>query len=106
MRDLAYTGEDYLVSVSEDNTMKIWTTSEKNKAILTVREHMGPIFTCVSHGGMLFTGGMEGIIRAWNIELDKGLPTCKAQGEWNNSTEGRYDPIWQLAFSSNEVLVP
>jgi WD40 repeat protein len=54
-------GKQYLVSVSEDSTMKIWNIEkvrEKIDCITTIREHSGPIFTAVEGEGYLFTGGM------------------------------------------------
>lgn len=34
----------------------------------TIREHSGPIFTLAQGANRIFSGGMEGIIRAWNFE--------------------------------------
>lgn len=51
MRDLCFLNDkQYLASVSEDSTMKIWNIEkarEKIDCIATIREHSGPIFTVV-----------------------------------------------------------
>ena len=42
--------QNYLASVSEDSTMKIWNVerpNEKVDCVATIREHAGPIFTAV-----------------------------------------------------------
>lgn len=96
--------QQYLVSVSEDSTMKIWNVEkpqEKIDCLTTVREHAGPIFTAVEGEGCLFTGGMEGIVRCWNFprKLAPGQPHKKyLQGSWNNSEDQKLEPIWQLLY--------
>jgi len=52
-----------------------------------VREHAGPIFTAVEGDGLLFTGGMEGIVRCWNFPrkvIGQAARKCMI-GHWNNS---------------------
>jgi len=64
-----------IVSASEDSTLKVWEVKknsfnkiEKAECIETIRDHTGPIFTCVEGDGYVFTGGMEGVIRAYNFK--------------------------------------
>lgn len=92
MRDLCFLNDkQYLVSVSEDSTMKIWNIEkarEKIDCITTIREHSGPIFTAVEGEGYLFTGGMEGIIRCWNFprKMNGGQNQKKYLcGSWTNN---------------------
>lgn len=51
VRDLCFLPDKhFLVSVSEDSTMKVWTTEklgERVDCVATIREHAGPIFTAV-----------------------------------------------------------
>lgn len=71
--------------------MKIWNTEkihERVDCVATIREHAGPIFTAVEGEGFLFTGGMEGIIRAWNFPKKVTQNTKRLQvGQWNNSED-------------------
>jgi WD40 repeat protein len=51
VRDLCFLPDkQFLVSVSEDSTMKVWSTEklgERVDCVATIREHAGPIFTAV-----------------------------------------------------------
>ncbi len=84
--------KQFLVSVSEDSTMKIWNVekpTERVDCLATVREHAGPIFTAVEGEGYLFTGGMEGVIRAWSFPRKINSQNAKKfqVGQWNNSED-------------------
>ena len=91
VRDVCFLADrHYLISVSEDATMKVWDSSrprDKITCLATLREHSGPIFTAVEAEGHVRTGGMEGVIRCWNFPGKSGpFKKCLA-GQWNNSEE-------------------
>ena len=68
----------------------------------TIREHAGPIFTMSQGEGFLFSGGMEGIIRAWdfsNVHEKKDVGRKNLVGSWNNTCDDKLEPIWQLLYS-------
>lgn len=71
--------------------MKVWSTEklgERVDCVATIREHAGPIFTAVEGEGLLFTGGMEGVVRGWSFPRKLGQGARKLQvGQWNNSEE-------------------
>lgn len=71
VRDLLFLpAQDILVSVSEDCTMKLWSIKnlQDMSCMGTIREHSGPIFTLAHGSHRVFSGGMEGIVRAWNFQ--------------------------------------
>lgn len=94
VRDVCFlTDKNYLVTVSEDSTMKIWNTEkakDKIDCLATVREHAGPVFTAVEGDGHLFTGGMEGVIRCWNFPRQINMGQSHKNflnSSWNNSED-------------------
>lgn len=62
-----------MVSVSEDCLMKVWDINDFGGSNVlpysTIRSHTGPIFTITGSDELVFTGGMEGAIRAWSIPI-------------------------------------
>ena len=104
VRDVSFvSGKDLLVSVSEDCTMKVWDFKDKESNCLgTIREHGGPIFTLANSEKHLFSGGMEGIIRAWDfssVQEKKDVGRKNLAGAWNNTEDDKLEPIWQLLHS-------
>lgn len=89
--------------------MKIWNIerpNEKVDCVATIRQHAGPIFTAVEGQGYLFTGGMEGIVRCWDLprRIVPGQAYKKLlAGSWNNSEDQKLQPIWQLLYYGDRV---
>ena len=80
--------------------MKIWDTNDlagqnPNPApYLTIRTHTGPIFTASGSDEMLFTGGMEGVIRAWTISGKSEMDASRClKGSWENAEEDKLEPV-------------
>ena len=69
--------EQTLATVSEDCMIKLWNLAEfeqKNsetrgniEPYLTLRGHTGPLFAGECKGDILFTGGLEGVVKVWQI---------------------------------------
>lgn len=66
-----------MATVSEDCMIKLWHLGEFEQKssetrgniepYITLRGHTAPIFACASKGDILFTGGLEGVVKVWNI---------------------------------------
>lgn len=81
-----------MVSVSEDCLVKVWNTKDFGGTNITsystIRSHAGSIFTITGHDELLFTGGIEGIIRAWTIPQKADSDTSKyLKGSWSNGNK-------------------
>jgi WD40 repeat protein len=69
--------EQTLATVSEDCMIKLWHLPEfeqKNsetrgniEPFMTLRGHTGPLFAASGRGDILFTGGLEGVVKVWQI---------------------------------------
>uniref|UniRef100_A0A8C8DB84 Striatin-3 n=1 Tax=Oncorhynchus tshawytscha TaxID=74940 RepID=A0A8C8DB84_ONCTS len=104
--------EPVLVTVSEDNTLKLWnlqkTVPAKKSAsfdvepIYTFRAHVGPVLSLAmtSSGQQCYSGGIDHTIQCWNIPssnvdpYDTYDPSVLA-GTWLGHT----DAVWGLAYS-------
>ncbi|XP_064881855.1 striatin-3-like isoform X2 [Oncorhynchus nerka] len=104
--------EPVLVTVSEDNTLKLWnlqkTVPAKKSAsfdvepIYTFRAHVGPVLSLAmtSSGEQCYSGGIDHTIQCWNIPssnvdpYDTYDPSVLA-GTWLGHT----DSVWGLAYS-------
>uniref|UniRef100_A0A673X4G0 Striatin-3 n=1 Tax=Salmo trutta TaxID=8032 RepID=A0A673X4G0_SALTR len=104
--------EPVLVTVSEDNTLKLWnlqkTVPAKKSAsfdvepIYTFRAHVGPVLSLAmsSSGEQCYSGGIDHTIQWWNIPssnvdpYDTYDPSVLA-GTWLGHT----DAVWGLAYS-------
>uniref|UniRef100_A0A8C5HT54 Striatin N-terminal domain-containing protein n=1 Tax=Gouania willdenowi TaxID=441366 RepID=A0A8C5HT54_GOUWI len=104
--------EPCLVTVSEDNTLKLWnltkTVPAKKSAsfdvepVYTFRAHEGVVLSLAmtSSGEQCFSGGIDSTIQWWNIPnsnvdpYDTYDPTVLA-GSW----AGHTDAVWGLAYS-------
>ena len=51
-----------LFSSGEDATLKIW---KMDKLLVTIRQHLGPVYALTSSEDFVFTGGAEGVLRMW-----------------------------------------
>jgi len=66
-----------LATVSEDCMIKLWnltdleqrwTESKGNvEPYLTLRGHTGPLFCSSGRSDLLFTAGLEGVVKMWQI---------------------------------------
>nr|XP_040026095.1 striatin-3 [Gasterosteus aculeatus aculeatus] len=104
--------EPCLVTVSEDQTLKLWnltkTVPAKKSAsfdvepVYTFRAHVGPVLSLAmtSSGEQCFSGGIDSTIQWWNIPssnvdpYDTYEPSVLA-GSWLGHT----DAVWGLAYS-------
>ncbi|XP_056151255.1 striatin-3 [Lampris incognitus] len=104
--------EPCLLTVSEDNTLKLWnltkTVPAKKSAsfdvepIYTFRAHIGPVLSLAmsSSGEQCYSGGIDSTIQWWNIPssnvdpYDTYDPSVLA-GTWTGHT----DAVWGLAYS-------
>lgn len=100
-----------MVSVSQDCLMKVWNTKEFGGSDLTssatIRSHAGSIFTITGNDDLLFTGGIEGVIRAWTIPHKADSNANKyLKGSWvNGNKDETMEPIWQLLYDNNNVIL-
>jgi len=122
-RDLIFTtDENYLASVSEDCLLKIWKvmdlqslqSSENLQPYFTFRGHTGALFTLSSghykkgstDAELIYTGGLEGVIRIWGIPNYSLEPYAKTNGK--NFCIGVWashkDVIWQLIHHPTDVI--
>ncbi|XP_068456202.1 striatin-3 isoform X2 [Clinocottus analis] len=104
--------EPCLVTVSEDQTLKLWnltkTVPAKKSAsfdvepVYTFRAHVGPVLSLAmtSSGEQCFSGGIDSTVQWWNIPsssvdpYDSYEPSVLA-GSWSGHT----DAVWGLAYS-------
>ncbi|XP_035465942.1 striatin-3 [Scophthalmus maximus] len=104
--------EPCLVTVSEDQTLKLWnltkTVPAKKSAsfdvepVYTFRAHVGPVLSLAMtpSGEQCFSGGIDSTIQWWNIPssnvdpYDTYDPSVLA-GSW----AGHTDAVWGLAYS-------
>jgi hypothetical protein len=121
-RNLIFTTDcNYLASVSEDCLLKIWKTSNilnsefgaPIEPYFTFRGHTGPLFTLsASHyrkgntdAELIYTAGLEGVIRVWGIPNYEIDPYSKTNGK--NYCIGVWashkDVIWQLVHHPTDV---
>lgn len=109
-----------LATASEDCQIKLWNvkniqkdyqnTNQFLESFATLRGHTGPIFTITGPnisdnaktGRLIFTGGSEGVIRAWNMPLlqkDEQYPMTNGKsfcvGIWSDNIA---EPVWQLQY--------
>ena len=67
--------EKVLATVSEDCMIKLWSLPELDskwtetkgnpEPYLTLRGHTGPLFCAAGRGDVLFTGGLEAVVKMW-----------------------------------------
>ena len=88
---------DTMASISEDCTVKLWSlknldqvygeTEGNPEPYITLRGHTGPLFAVAgphpTHKRLMFTAGMEGVIRVWN------LPAFNEVNEYGNTFDGK-----------------
>jgi len=105
--------EQTLATVSEDCMIKLWHFADfeqKNsetrgniEPYLTLRGHTGPLFAASCRGDVLFTGGLEGIVKVWQI------PPVHQVNQYGDTFEGNNynltdlilpetDCVWDLAY--------
>ncbi|MBE0685805.1 MAG: hypothetical protein IH585_07375, partial [Anaerolineaceae bacterium] len=73
-------GGRWVVSASEDTTLKIWDTA-RGELFRTLEGHTEKITACACHPNGLFiaSGSEDGTIRTWNIETGQLLRTIQDQ---------------------------
>ena len=88
---------DTMASISEDCTVKLWSlksleqvyqdTEGNPEPYITLRGHTGPLLTLAGPNNtnkkVIFTAGMEGVIRVWNI------PAQGEVNEYGNTNDGK-----------------
>ena len=89
VRGICWFGK-YLVSGGEDCLLKIW---ERDKLLMTVREHLAPIYTLHGHQNMLVTAGAEGVVRKWEIDNFRNNEGPSAEAEVHD------DCIWEILWN-------
>jgi WD40 repeat protein len=72
IRSISIYNSNYLISAGDDCLIRIWdiTRLETNKQIhniMSLREHNAPVFTSILLNDILYTAGLEGVIKAWDI---------------------------------------
>ena len=79
--------ESTLVTTSEDCMIKLWSlnnlknftpgkqgsTAINMEPFLTLRGHTGPILTSCNAKDLLFTGGIEGIVKGWLLPPESSI---------------------------------
>jgi WD40 repeat protein len=76
--------------------MKLWSVKGQPECLGTIREHAGPVFTLTQGEGYVFSGGMEGIIRAWdfnNANDKKDISRKCCVGSWNITKDDKVDEL-------------
>lgn len=70
---------------------------------ITLRGHTGPLFAASGRGDILFTGGLEGVVKVWEI------PQINQVNQYGDTHEGKNyhladlnlpesDCVWDLAY--------
>jgi len=69
------TDERTLVTVSEDCMIKLWNLVDLDQKwqdlkgnvepFLTIRGHTGPLLCASGRDDLMFTGGIEGVVKMW-----------------------------------------
>lgn len=64
-----------MVTVSEDCMIKLWNLADLDQKwtelrgnvepFLTLRGHTGPLLSSSGRGNILFTAGIEGVVKMW-----------------------------------------
>jgi striatin 1/3/4 len=104
VRSLHLSNDDkILVTVSEDCMVKLWQMPEMEQKhsetrgniepYLTLRGHTGSLLAASGRGNVLFTAGVEGVIKMWS------LPTVAEVNQYGDTFEGKN---YCLATWSNE----
>lgn len=98
VRGVQFVGEiDSLATVSEDCTVKLWNLKGIDQAnqdtdgnlepYITLRGHTGPLFAVTGghpvHKKAIFTAGLEGVIRVWN------LPAINEVNQFGDTFDGK-----------------
>ena len=66
---------------------------------MTVRQHLGPVYTLAVSDNFLFTAGAEGVVRQWSMEsLLNGESPCFEE-------ECHDEPIWSMALNEKRGLL-
>ncbi|XP_056283272.1 striatin-3 isoform X2 [Pseudoliparis swirei] len=104
--------EPCLVTVSEDQTLKLWNLTKTVPArksasfdvepVYTFRAHVGPVLSLAmtSSGEQCFSGGIDSTIQWWNLPSSNVDPydsydASVLVGSWR----GHSDAVWGLAYS-------
>ena len=79
--DLAWLGEEALVSSSADSTLGIWTSN--GHAMRPLYGHVHPVrcVTTCRHSGMIASGDEGGSIRLWDAESGETIEVLQGHGE-------------------------
>ena len=104
VRSLHLANDDkILVTVSEDCMIKLWHMPEMEQRhsesrgniepYLTLRGHTGSLLAASGRGNVLFTAGVEGVIKMWS------LPTVSEVNQYGDTFEGKN---YCMATWSNE----
>jgi striatin 1/3/4 len=96
--------EKVLVTVSEDCMVKLWSLPDLQQKwtdnrgnlepYLTLRGHTGPLLCASGRNDILFTAGIEGVVKVW------ALPLVTAVNQYGDTFEGKNYQI--LEFSTEE----
>ncbi|KAG2381273.1 hypothetical protein C9374_006262 [Naegleria lovaniensis] len=105
--------ENYLISGSEDCTVKVWNVTKLNKSkanepIQTLRGHTGAVYTVLCGSGQVFSAGQDDTIIVWNIPpLDHNPYTNYGYATpfLHTSLTGHSDAIWSLSLHETSHLL-
>jgi WD40 repeat protein len=105
---------DTLASISEDCTIKLWNlkgleqtyadTEGNPEPYITLRGHTGPLLAITApksiqkYERVIFTAGVEGVIKAWNI------PLCDEVNQYGDTFDGKNYCIGSFSDSSGETV--
>ena len=66
------------ITGSADQTARVWDTREYTSIALL--KHDGIITSACSLGTILFTGGIDGVVKQWDIRMNVPRVVCKCEG--------------------------
>ncbi len=76
-----------------------WTDNRGNlEPYITLRGHTGPLLCASGRGDLLFTGGIEGVVKVWQ------LPPCSAVNQYGDTLEGKNYQILELSTEDPECI--
>jgi WD40 repeat protein len=92
--EVDFLGDDRIVSVSKDKTVKVWSMDSAT-VIHDLKGHNAYIYAVATHGNQIVTGDSKGLIIAWNAITGDTIYTIQN----NKST------VYDLAFSEDGKTV-